>query len=73
MKKRLLAWNEAVEASMAGEDYPERTVTPPDPAPQFWYEMPAYQPYLPQWLDRWEYKSYIEKRNRARSGAGKER
>lgn len=73
MKKRLLAWNETVEASMAGEDYSERTVSPPDPQPQFWYDVPAYQPYLPQWLDRWEYKSYIENRNRARPGAGNQR
>lgn len=67
MKKGLLAWNEAVDASFAGRDYPEGQVAPADPESRFWYETPAYAPYLPQWKDRWEFKSYLERR----SGAGK--
>jgi len=61
MKKGLLAWNGSVAASFAGKDYPERKVTPADPEPQFWYDLPAYQPYLAQWKERWEFKSYIER------------
>jgi len=61
MKKELLAWNASVEASFAGKDYPEGKITPADPEPQAWYELPAYQPYLAQWKERWEFKSYIER------------
>jgi len=61
MKKQLLGWNESVEGSFAGRDYPEGRVTPADPEPQSWYERPAYQPYLPEWRNRWEFKSYLER------------
>lgn len=71
MKKQLLAWNETVEASFAGRDYPEGRVTPPDPEPEFWYDTPAYQSYLPKWKDRWEFRSYMENRNRATPGQRK--
>ncbi len=66
MKQELLAWNETVDASFAGKDYPEGKVTPADPEPQFWFDTPAYAPYLPEWKDRWEFKSYFERRNRAK-------
>ena len=52
-----LAWNESVEQSFAGHDYPEGRVQPADPAPRHWYEAEEYQPYLPAWRDRWEVKS----------------
>ncbi|HUG92449.1 MAG TPA: sulfatase-like hydrolase/transferase [Planctomycetaceae bacterium] len=68
MKQELLAWNETVEASFAGHDYPAGRVTPADPEPQFWFEAPAYQPYLPDWKDRWEFKTSIERRTRATRG-----
>lgn len=66
MKEQLLQWNASVDASFAGRDYPEGQVTPPDAKPQFWFDAPAYQPYLSQWQDRWEYKSYIERQRRRR-------
>lgn len=66
MKRELLAWNETVEASFAGHDYPEGELTPADPEPRFWYDTPAYDPYLPAWQDRWEFKSYLEQRDRPR-------
>jgi arylsulfatase A-like enzyme len=66
MKQELLAWNESVEASFKGKDYLENKVLPPDPEPQLWYEIPAYQQYLSQWEKRWEFKSYIEQRGKAK-------
>ncbi len=66
MKRELLAWNEAVEASLAGRDYPIGQVVPADPEPQNWYEIPAYAPYLPQWKDRWEFKSYLDRRRKTK-------
>lgn len=64
MKRDLLAWNDTVDASFAGRDYPEGEVTPADPEPQFWYDTPAYAPYLPLWKDRWEFKSHLERRDK---------
>lgn len=64
MKRELLAWNETAEASFAGKDYPQGQVTPADPEPQFWYDTPAYAPYLAGWKDRWEFKSYLEGRGK---------
>jgi hypothetical protein len=66
MKQQLLAWNESVEASFAGRDYPEGRLVPPDPEPQSWYDSPAYAPFVPQWKDRWEFRSYLERRTKAK-------
>jgi hypothetical protein len=71
MTRELLAWNESVDASYAGQDYPEGQVSPPDPAPQFWYDTPAYAPYIPQWKDRWEFKSYLERREKVKKSPAK--
>ena len=66
LKQQLLAWNESVEASFAGRDYPAGRVAPPDPEPQAWYDTPAYQPYLPAWKDRWEFKPYMDRQKKAK-------
>ena len=66
LKQQLLAWNETVEASFAGRDYPEGRLAPPDPEPQAWYDTPAYQPYLPAWKDRWEFKPYMDRQKKAK-------
>jgi arylsulfatase A-like enzyme len=71
MKQQLLAWNESVEASFAGRDYPEGRLVPPDPEPQSWYETPAYAPFVPQWKDRWEFRSYLERRAKAKKTPAK--
>lgn len=68
MKTALLDWSRSVDDSFAGRDYPEQRVVPADPQSVFWTETEAYRPYLPQWQDRWEFKSYID-----RSGWGKQR
>ena len=73
MKKQLLSWNDGVEASFNGKDYPEGKVTPADPESIFWYDAPAYQPYLAKWRERWEYKSYIENQGKASKGAKKKK
>ena len=65
MKRDLLAWNGSVDASFAGKDYPEGRLSPADPEPQFWFETPAYEEYLPQWQDRWEFRTYIKRRQPA--------
>ncbi len=59
MKKQLLAFNESVDASFAGKDYPEGKVTPPDPESISWFEAERYQKWLPQWKDYWAYKGYL--------------
>jgi arylsulfatase A-like enzyme len=56
LKKELLAWNDSVNASFAGRDYPAGRVEPPDPAPISWTEHPDYQPYLAEWQKRPEYR-----------------
>lgn len=61
MKQQLLDWNASVDRSFAGQDYPERKVTPPDPQPINWFESPDYAPYLAAWQERWEYRSYLNR------------
>jgi arylsulfatase A-like enzyme len=68
LKEKLLAFNSSVEASFAGQDYPEGRVSPPDPASVPWTETPSYQPYLSSWKDRWEYKSAIDSRGKVKKG-----
>ncbi len=62
MKRRLLAWNKSVEASVAGLDYPEKSVNANEPPPRLWTEVESYAPYLDDWKDRPEFKSWIQKR-----------
>ena len=41
-------------------------MVPADPEPQNWYDTAAYQAYLPAWKDRWEFKSYLERRDQVK-------
>jgi hypothetical protein len=68
MKRRLLEFNQSVDASFAGKDYPEGKVVPPDPPSTNWYDAERYQKWLPQWKEYWAYKGYL---NRAAAGAKK--
>lgn len=61
MKQALLAWNDTVDASFQGKDYPEGKLSPADPESRFWFDEPAYQEYLPEWLQRWEFRTYIQR------------
>ena len=64
LKADLLAWNETVEASFAGRDYPEGKLTEPDPEPIAWSDHPSYEPYLQGWKERWEYEAILRRKLR---------
>jgi hypothetical protein len=61
MRTQLLEWNTGVDDSFAGRDYPAGTVSPPDPEPVNWYELPQYQPYLAEWRSRPEFRQYLRR------------
>ena len=61
MKKALLAWNQSVEASFAGRDYPGGQLNPPDPEPANWWEAAPYQPHLPALKSYWAYRPYFDR------------
>ncbi|MEZ6122252.1 MAG: sulfatase-like hydrolase/transferase [Planctomycetaceae bacterium] len=60
MLKEWTKWNSGVENSVAGKDYPEGEVQPPDPGPRSWPETAEYRPWLNEWKDRPEFKRYIK-------------
>jgi arylsulfatase A-like enzyme len=67
MREALLAWNESVQASYAGKDYPEGKVSASEPAPQRnWMTSPEYQPYMAEWQKRPEYQATPKKKEKAR-------
>ncbi len=49
------AFNDSVQASIRGEDYPEGRVNPDQPPRIFWWEMEEYEPYFDDWMKRPEY------------------
>lgn len=71
MKTALIAANASIDASFAGQDYPEGRVTPPDPEPAFWSEAPSYQPWLAQWKSYWAYDRYLNPQAAKAKKAGK--
>lgn len=64
MVQKYVGFNESVQASMVGRDYPEGRVNPNQPPRIFWWEMKSYEPYFDDWLTRPEYgarlKRYLE-------------
>ncbi len=62
--KRMLsawaAWNESVEASVAGLDYPEKKVIPAEPGPKSWVDVDDYKPWFSQWKNRPEFTSLLK-------------
>lgn len=62
MKEQLAAWLESVEASVAGQDYPENQVDPSHPEPRFWTEAPEYKPFFDAWRSRPEYESRLRRK-----------
>jgi arylsulfatase A-like enzyme len=60
MKAAFQRWNQSVEASVAGKDYPEGTVSPSEPKPRFWTAVKEYEPYFEAWARRPEYKSRLK-------------
>jgi arylsulfatase A-like enzyme len=67
LKRQLIQWLASTDASEAGQDYPEARVDPAHPKPMFWVDREDYQDHLDDWKQRWEYKSWIERRNRNRN------
>ncbi len=61
MKAEYEAWNETVEASVAGKDYPGGTLDPNQPERRFWHSDPAYAPFLKELMKRPEYGPWVEK------------
>ncbi len=57
MQQALRQWNNSVEASVAGQDYPEGSVSASEPESRFWTEVEEYRPYFSDWKKRPEYKS----------------
>ncbi|MEZ6129125.1 MAG: sulfatase-like hydrolase/transferase [Planctomycetaceae bacterium] len=50
LRQQWMLWNQSVENSIAGKDYPEGKVIPADPGPRTWMTAEEYQPYLKQLL-----------------------
>lgn len=67
MSEALLRWNESVEASVAGKDYPEGKVNAGEPPSRDWITAPEYQPHLAAWKDRPEFRQTKE----TKGGKGK--
>jgi arylsulfatase A-like enzyme len=64
LRGALKGFMESVERSRTGADYPEGRITSAQPQSMFWWDSPAYEPYLEEWTKRPEYQ-------RARAGRGK--
>ena len=60
LQETLESWNQSVEGSVAGRDYPEGTVDASEPEPRFWMAVKEYQPYFEEWRKRPEYASRLE-------------
>lgn len=52
-------WSASVEASVAGQDYPERRVFPVEPTRRRWRDVPDYQPFLETWKARPEFRAEL--------------
>jgi arylsulfatase A-like enzyme len=55
-------WNESVEASIKGNDYPEGLLEP-NGFNVFWNTLQDYKPYFEQWKNRLEYYDELIKNN----------
>ena len=58
MKMEFKKWNQSVELSMLGKDYPEGKVLE-NPKSHFWMKDDRYQPFLEEWSKRPEYRDRI--------------
>lgn len=61
LRTDLEAWNDSVDNSIAGNDYPAGKVHPTDPEPRSWHEVPEYEEFLKAWKDRPEFKSWLQR------------
>jgi arylsulfatase A-like enzyme len=68
LSKELLAWNESVQASVAGRDYAEGRLLPGDQTTRPWASSPDYQPHLAELQKRPEYRDAVTKAGRKKGG-----
>jgi arylsulfatase A-like enzyme len=54
-----MKWNNGVEASVAGKDYPEGKVTDTVTRRRSWPEEDLYRPFFEAWKDRTEFRRYL--------------
>jgi arylsulfatase A-like enzyme len=66
LREQFLIWDQSMDASFAGKDYPAGRLVPADPTPIAWNLVPGYQPYLDAWKERWEYASVLKPNNAKR-------
>jgi hypothetical protein len=52
-------WNQSVEESTAGKDYPNG-LAEPNGKNEFWYTLPEYKPYFEMWKSRPEYQNVLK-------------
>lgn len=57
MREALLKWNASVDASFAGKDYPEGSVSPKEPKSRDWTTSPEYAPFMAELSKRPEYRT----------------
>jgi len=58
MLKEFDKWNQSVEESISGNDYPNGLLEP-NGYRVFWNTLPQYEPYFEQWKNRPEYKTIL--------------
>ena len=68
MKSAFVKWSATVDASVAGEDYPEGKVRADHPQPRFWTADDRYKPYFEEWKKRPEYAGRLKPKARKRPG-----
>ena len=62
MFKEFIKWNQSVERSIEGKDYPKGLMEPNGYNVQ-WNTLQAYKPYFEQWKKRPEYKAALKNKN----------
>ncbi|EMB14263.1 N-acetylgalactosamine 6-sulfate sulfatase (GALNS) [Rhodopirellula europaea 6C] len=58
----LAEWNDSVDDSVSGLDYPEGSVNPDHAEPKFWADDSRYEVFLDEWRERPEYQSFLKTR-----------
>lgn len=64
MKSVFKKWNASVNASVAGNDYPEGQVNAGEPERKFWSTDERYKPFFDEWRKRPEYSSFLRRKKK---------
>lgn len=62
MIKEFKFWNQSVDESVKGKDYPNGLIEP-NGYRVYWNSLPEYKPYFETWKDRPEYKKVLKNKN----------